>query len=92
MKKVTLNTIAAIIYNNNGRFLTVKFTKANGKERVLNGRLYVSKYLQGSEDPQQADNRDHVTIWEGKTGGYRSVRVSAISELRAEGLNLRIGA
>jgi len=90
--KTTINSAQALLsdlmYNRNGRFVTVTFIKANGKERTINGRLFVEAYLKNKCDPQQADTNELVTIWDRQIKAYRSFNINRVISLSAEGLRI----
>ena len=61
--------------------VTVKFTKANGEERILKGTLQES-YLP-PRDPSKpastkAPNLDNVSMWSVEDAGWRSVKLENI--------------
>ena len=75
-----MNKLDQVIENSNGRMLTVVFIKADGTERVLNGRVGVSKYVKGTG---KVVNDKYLTIYDVKNKGYRSVNKETIIEVRA---------
>jgi hypothetical protein len=90
--KTTINSAQALLselmYNRNGRFVTVTFIKANGKERTINGRLFVEAYLKHKVDPQQADTNELVTIWDRQIKAYRSFNINRVISLSADGIHI----
>ena len=90
--KTTINsaqaTLSELMYNRNGRFVTVTFIKANGKERTINGRLFVEAYLKRTVDPQQADTNELVTIWDRQIKAYRSFNINRVISLSADGIRI----
>jgi hypothetical protein len=90
--KTTINSAQALLselmYNRNGRFVTVTFVKANGKERTINGRLFVEAYLKHKVDPQQADTNELVTIWDRQIKAYRSFNINRVISLSADGMRI----
>lgn len=75
-----MNKLSEVIENSGGKMLTVVFIKADGTERVLNGRVGVSKYVKGTG---KAVNDQYLTIYDVKNKGYRSVNKETIIEVRA---------
>ena len=77
-----MRNLSEIIEKTKGRIFTVVFTKKDGSERVLNGRLGVAKYLAGGK---KTTGEEYLTVYDLKTGGYRSVNKSTIKEVRFGG-------
>lgn len=75
-----MNKLEQVIENSNGKFLTVVFIKNDGTERVLNGRVGVSKYVKGTG---RTVSDKYLTIYDVKNKGYRSVNKENIIEVRA---------
>lgn len=75
-----MKKLSEVIENSNGRMLTVVFIKADGTERVLNGRVGVSKYVKGTG---RTVSDKYLTIYDVKNKGYRSVNKSTIIEVRS---------
>lgn len=76
-----MNKLIEVIEKSSGRMLTVVFIKADGTERVLNGRVGVSKYVKGTG---RTVNDNFFTIYDVKNKGYRSVNKNTIIEVRAD--------
>lgn len=74
-----MNKLSEVIEKTNGKILTVVFTKKDGTERVLNGRVGVKKYLRGGTNRV---GEQYITIFDLKNGGYRSVNKDTIKEVR----------
>lgn len=75
-----MNKLEQVIENSNGKFPTVVFIKNDGTERVLNGRVGVSKYVKGTG---RTVSDKYLTIYDVKNKGYRSVNKETIIEVRA---------
>lgn len=67
-----------------GKFVTVEFTKLDGSNRMLNGRLGVRKHLRGGTNTVMAPDRPYLTVFDVKRKGYRAVNLSTVSKVRAE--------
>lgn len=78
-KQQDMNKLSQVIEESNGKILTVVFVKKDGTERVLNGRLGVTKYLKGGVSKT---GDQYITIFDLKNGGYRSVNKETIKEVR----------
>lgn len=74
-----MNKLSEVIEQSNGKILTVVFVKKDGTERVLNGRLGVTKHLKGGVSRA---GEQYITIFDLKNGGYRSVNKETIKEVR----------
>jgi hypothetical protein len=69
-----------IILNSGGKFVTVTFIKKDGSERVLNGRMGVTKALAlpVGEGDNKLDKDTFITIYDMKAQGYRAINRSTI--------------
>lgn len=77
-------TLASMIDNSAGKMLTVTFVKQDGTERVLNGRIGVTKYIKGSS--LNKNPTEYITMYDVKNKGYRSVNRSSIVAIRCNGI------
>lgn len=77
-------TLASLIEKSNGKMLTVTFVKQDGTERVINGRLGVTKYIKGSS--LKKNSSDYITFYDVQNKGYRSVNRDTIVAVRCEGI------
>ena len=75
-----MKNLLEIIGKTSGKFFTVVFTKKDGTERVLNGRLGVVSKLKGG---QTMVNKDQfLVVFDVQIGQYRSVNKDTIKEVR----------
>jgi len=75
-----MRNLEQIIRATAGKFFTVVFTKKDGSERVLNGRLGVVSKLKGG---QTMVNKDQfLVVFDVQIGQYRSVNKDTIKEVR----------
>jgi len=72
-----------IILNSGGKFVTITFTKKDGSERVLTGRLGVTKHLKGGVSTLNADQ--YITIYDVQSEGYRAVNRATIKSVKCNG-------
>jgi len=71
----------------NGKFVGVKFIKADGSVRRMNCRGGVEKYLKGGKSwHQKVNNRQYVSVFDVKAMDYRLVNVNTIISIRSQGL------
>ena len=77
-----MRNLIETIEQTNGKILTVVFTKKDGTERTLNGRLGVTKHLHGGK---RTSGEDYLNIFDLKNKGYRCVNKSTIKEVRFGG-------
>lgn len=75
-----MKNLEQIIKITAGKFFTVVFTKKDGTERVLNGRLGVVNHLKGGKST--VNHEEYLTVFDVHAKGYRSVNKSAIKEVR----------
>lgn len=76
--------LASLIEKSNGKMLTVTFIKQDGSERILNGRLGVTKYIKGSS--LKKSSPEYITIYDVQNKGYRSVNRDTIVAVRCDGI------
>ena len=73
-----------------GTFFTVCFTKADGTERILNGRLGVRKHVRGTGNHKQSDTL--LIVWDAQIREYRSFHLHTAQWVRAHGMVLDLAA
>lgn len=78
-----MNKLDEIILNSNGKFVTVTFTKKDGTERVLTGRMGVTKHLKGGVSTLDAEQ--YITIFDVQSQGYRAVNRDTIKSVKCNG-------
>lgn len=82
--------IASIIKSQNGKAVTVTFTKrGDGSTRVLNGRLGVTKHLKGGELKYDPKKYKLLTIFDMQKNDYRSIPLDAVQSVKAEGITYK---
>lgn len=69
-----------LIIQSAGRFVTVTFTKKDGTDRVLTGRLGVTKHLKGGKSTLDAEQ--YITIFDVVNKGYRAINRSTIKSVK----------
>ena len=79
-----MNKLDEIILGAGSKFVTVKFIKKDGSERVLNGRLGVTKHLKGGACT--VDLNRFVIIYDVKNEGYRSINRETILSVTVDGV------
>lgn len=86
--KITIDEFREFVGNH---VFTAKFYKLDGTERVLNGRLKVTKFIKGT-NPEATEKRNAtlkdqnmITVFEMNTGNYRTLNLDTLFELRANG-------
>lgn len=76
-------SLAHIIENSNGKFVSVTFTKKDGSTRVLVGRLGVTSHLKGGKST--LDAAQYITIFDVQNNGYRAINRNTIQSVRIDG-------
>lgn len=76
--------LASLIEQSNGKMVTVTFIKNDGSERILNGRMGVTKYIKGSS--LKKNSTEYITIYDVQNKGYRSVDRDTIVAVRCNGI------
>lgn len=77
----------------NGAFFTIAFTKKDGTIRILNGRMGVSKYVNGKGGSWDPATKNMIIVWDTdksnrsdeKDLGYRCVALDRVIFIRANG-------
>lgn len=72
-----------LLLKQDGKFVGVEFTKQDGSQRKLNGRLGVRKHLSGGQNNVEAQDRPYVVVYDVQCGGYRAVNLATVSKVRA---------
>lgn len=71
------------VLSSGGKFVTVVFTKKDGTERTLNGRLGVKKHLKGGDSTLNPEQ--YITIYDVVNKGYRAINRNTIKSVTCEG-------
>lgn len=79
-----MSDCAGMIEQSNGRFFTVCFTKKDGSERVLNGRLGVTYALKGGECT--LDRSKFLIVYDMAKKTYRAVNRESIKWVNFDGV------
>lgn len=91
-------TIASIIKSQDGKAVTVTFTRRTddpktgakkGDVRVLNGRLGVKKHLKGGTMAYNPADYKLLTIFDMQKQGYRTIPLDTVSEVVASGVTYK---
>lgn len=67
----------------NGKLFSVTFIKKTGEERTMLARTGVKKYLRGGVN--RNTNPDHLIVWSMQDKAYRTINLSTITKLKANG-------
>jgi len=78
-----MSKLDEIILNSNGKFVTITFTKKDGTERVLTGRMGVTKHLKGGVSTLDAEQ--YIPIFDVQSQGYRAVNRDTIKSVKCNG-------
>ena len=79
-----MKNLGSIIENSNGKILRVTFTKKDGSERILVGRLGVKSHLQGGRS--SVDHDKYINIFDVQSGGYRNINRETIKDVKIGGI------
>ena len=83
-----MSKLSKIVQTTNGKFFTVVFIKKDGTERILNGRLGVTKHLKGGQCT--LDKEKYLIVYDVVSKGYRAVNVDTIKSVSCDGLNISL--
>lgn len=78
--------ISTFIASSAGKFVTVTFTKKDGTERKLNGRIGVTKYIKGGTSTINHDK--YLVVYDNVARGYRCVNRNTIKTVTCGGLTI----
>lgn len=87
LHRVNLRTL---VDQQDGKFVSVDFTKQCGESRTLTGRLGVKSYLKGGRNLVEASGRSYLTVFDVQILEYRTVDLATVSEIRASGKVYRV--
>lgn len=62
----------------NGKFFTVSFTKKDGSERILTGRLNVAKYTKGGVNPNPKIGTTQIGVYDTRKKAYRTINLETV--------------
>lgn len=65
-----------------GKFFTVEFTKTDGSNRILSGRVGVKKYLKGGNTRYNASEKGNVVLYDMKEKSYKSFKLANLKALK----------
>lgn len=68
----------------NGKFISVSYTKVSGETRTLTGRLGVKAFLKGGQNKVEALDRPYLVLFDIKLMQYRTVSLDTVSQIRAK--------
>jgi hypothetical protein len=72
-----MSVARALMLSSNGRFMTVKFMKKDGSERVMTCRLGVKTPLVGGENTVKHIAK-YITVWDSKKKEYRNINLETV--------------
>ena len=78
-----MNTLAEIVTQSKGKFLTVVFYKKDGSIRSMNCRLGVTKHLKGGECT--LDRSKFLIVYDMVKKGYRAIDKESIVSVSIDG-------
>lgn len=81
----TLEQIRKTVGN---KFFSITFIKKNGDVRRLNGRLGVTKGVNGIGKKYNPSDFNYLTVYDVKNKGFRTVNVNTVHSLRYKGREL----
>lgn len=93
---MNLKTLANII--GDGRMASVDFITKDGRERTVNGRVNVRRYLKGTGKSRNLAKKGQLLVWEtlrpqdtdrDGTKRYKTITANNVRVIRANGLEIR---
>jgi hypothetical protein len=89
-RTISTATASALIRASKGTFFSVVFTKRDGSDRKLVGRMGVSKYVTGEGLKYAPSDHGLITVYDIQNAGYRMVTESKIKALNINGMKLTV--
>ena len=80
----TQDSIRQLIESSKGKIFSVCFTKKDGTDRVMVGKLGVKKHLKGG-DSTTAHLRYLITCFDMQKGAYRSINLETVKWVKLGG-------
>ena len=82
-----MSNISSFIDLNSNKFMTIKFTKKDGTQRTINGRLNVTKHLAGGK---RTLDDSFIIIYSMADKGYRAVNKDTIKSVKIDGVTITV--
>jgi len=83
MNTIHVTKVAEFLNTTKGKFFSVTFTKLDGSERKLNGRIGVFKGVKGTQKSPAAHSANpYRVVWDAVVEQFRMVNLSTIKEIR----------
>ena len=73
-----------------GRIVSIDYTKLDGTDRRLVGRLGVKAPLKGGANMVEQMDRPYLTMYDMQAKGYRTVSLDKVSGLRCKGYEYKV--
>lgn len=83
VEKIHRVNLKSFVERQNGRFVSVTFTKASGETRILTGRLGVKRFLVGGSNKVERQDRPYLTMFDVNLLGYRATSLATLTQIRA---------
>ncbi len=72
-----------LLLGQDGKIVGLDFIKIDGRDRMLNGRLGVRKYLKGGDATIGFEDQPYLVMFDLQHKGYRAVNLATVSGVRA---------
>lgn len=72
------------------KIFSAVFIKKNGQERKILCRVGVKKYLSGGQKTYDDVEANHLTVYDLKNRGYRTVNLNTLKQIKANGKVIRL--
>ena len=90
MKRITKSKALELILESNGTIFSAVFTKKDGSERYITGRLGVKKLLTGKGMSYDPIERGLVPIYEIHKDQHRMINIKTLVSLQLKGINYSV--
>jgi len=77
------NKVLDFLYNQRGRFVTIKFVKKDGTVRRMNGRLGVVKGTKGKYNLVDRYDTSYKTMFDVQNYGFRNFNIDTVMTVTA---------
>lgn len=90
VEKLNRVNLRSLIEQQDGLFVSVDFTKRDGDNRTLTGRLGVKTYLKGGQNTVMSAERPYLTMFDIQLRQYRTVSLDTVCAIRAQGKTFEV--
>lgn len=72
------------------KIFSVIFVKSDGTKRKMHCKVGVKKYLNGGQKTYDDNEANHLTVFDLKSRGYRTVNLNTLIQIKANGKVIKL--